>query len=389
MILTQSRFACAFLVSTVVVAAGCSGPEGATTDGGTDGAGAPIGFQPSNITISDISAAIPSAQAEDVTEPCEIETDALDPNATCFMSPIRTVKQPDGSKVNLVVVKSLTIEKKGAISVTGHVPFVLLSLADVTLSGTIDAHSSLLDVGAGGGQGADADAKGSGAGGGAGGSGSKPVAGNGGSYCGAGGEGGGQSVAGPSVGFIDLRPLVGGSAGGGGATGSGAGGGGIQVVAAGMLTVKAGSYITVGGGAGPFAGLATGQNAGGGGSGGSILLEATSIDIAGTLAANGGGGGGAYAGASSSDATPNATPAVGGKGGADGAAGGAGGAGSAPKGSPGKAGKGLNSGGGGGGAGRIRMNSVSGSATVTGTVSPGESTLCAIVAKVRTFSDGP
>jgi hypothetical protein len=390
MTLTLTRFVSASLISIVAISTGCSSsPEGATTDGGTDGAGAPIGFQPSNINISEIQAAAAAAQDEDVTGACVVHTDSAGPMTDCFTSPIRTVKQPDGSKVNLVVVKSLTLEKKGAMSVTGSLPFVVVSLADVTLDGTIDAHSASLEQGAGGAAGAQTTAKGSGAGGGAAGSASKAIAGSGGSYCGAGGAGGGQSAGGSSVGSIDIRPLVGGSAGGGGQEGSGSGGGGVQVVAAGALTIKSGSFITVGGAAGPFAGLATDQNAGGGGSGGSILLEATTIDVAGILAANGGGGGGAFAGAPASDATPNATPAPGGKAGDDGAAGGAGGAGSTPKGTAGKAGKDLNSGGGGGGAGRIRMNSVSGSASVTGTVSPADSTLCAIVAKVRTFSDGP
>lgn len=389
---TRTRFASASLVSVLLIAAGCSSStEGATTDGGTDGASAPVGFQPSNITVADIMSAVAAAQAEDVTGGCEVDTDKTNPDTDCFNSPIHTVKQPDGTQVNLVVVKSLTVEKAATITAEGDVPFVLVSLADITLSGSIDAHSSLLDVGAGGTPGAASDAKGGGAGGGAAGSGTKLVGGSGGSYCGVGGQGGGQSATGSSVGSIDIRPLVGGSSGGGGDVGSGSGGGAIQLVANGSLTIKASSSITVGGASGTISGVSSvnDQNSGGGGSGGSILLEATSIDVAGTLAANGGGGGGSYSGAAANDATPNATPAAGGKADTSGAAGGAGGAGSTAKGSPGQAGKGLNSGGGGGGAGRIRMNSVSGSASMTGTISPAESTFCAIVAKVRTFSDGP
>jgi hypothetical protein len=390
MMTTWTRFASASLVSMLSIAAGCSSStEGATTDGGTDGAGAPVGFQPSNINVADIMSAVAAAQAEDVTESCKVDTDKTNPDTDCFNSPIHTVKQPDGTRVNLVVVKSLTLEKGATITAQGDVPFVLVSLADITLSGGIDAHSSLIDVGAGGAPGAASDAKGGGAGGGAAGSGTKFVGGSGGSYCGVGGPGGGQSVTGASVGSIDIRPLVGGSSGGGGDVGSGAGGGGIQLVADGALTIKASSSITVGGASGVMSGLSNYENSGGGGSGGSILLEATSIDVAGTLAANGGGGGGSYSGAAANDASANATPAAGGKGDTSGAAGGAGGAGSTSKGSAGEAGKGLNSGGGGGGGGRIRMNSVSGSASMTGTISPAESTFCAIVAKVRTFSDGP
>ena len=386
---TLARLAPASFVSIVALAAGCGNTSGTASDAGSDGAGSPIGFQPSNLSLSDIEASQAAAKAENVKAPCKVSTDAATPITDCFTSPIKSVKQPDGSTVNVVVVKSLTVEAGGAITVQGGVPFVLVSLADLVLSGTIDAHSSVLDQGAGGAPGATGVTKGGGAGGGAAGSASAAIGGSGGTYCGVGGQGGGQTTTASSVGNLDLRPLVGGSAGGGGAEGSGAGGGGIQLVANGAITINAGSSISVGGEGGPFSGVASNQNAGGGGSGGSILLEATSITIAGALAANGGGGGGDYAAGAGADATPNATPAAGAKGGTSGGAGGAGGAGAVPAGSPGLPAAGLNSGGGGGGTGRIRMNSASGSATVTGTVSPAQSTLCVLVAKVRAFSDGP
>ncbi len=362
-----------------------------TACGGTEaGATGAFPFQPSNITLADISKVAAMAQDENESGACSIATDATAPETDCFASPIEPVTQPDGSTVNLIVVKSLAIQSTGAIAVTGGVPLVLVSLGDVTIFGaSIDAASAGLSTGPGGGGGATGYANGMGPGGGTGGSASATVAGSGGSYCGVGGLGGGQTAPGTAYGSADIRPLVGGSAGGGGAVGSGAGGGAIQISAAGAMALNAGTTLTVGGQGGPIGGLASDQNAGGGGSGGSILLEATSVTLAGTLAANGAGGGGDYTGKGGADATPSATPAAGGSGGANGAAGGAGGAAATSDGSPGQASAGINSGGGGGGTGRIRINSMSGAATVTGVLSPSAATACVAQGPLRTAAEGP
>jgi hypothetical protein len=367
-----------------------AGPkESGAEDAGSDAAPPAFPFQPSNITLAEIAQVAAMAVAENLSGACSIKTDATSPEQSCFTSPIEAVIQPDGSTVDLIVVQSLAVQATAAISVTGGVPLVLVSLADVTLSGSINAGSADLSVGAGGAGPAASNAVGMGSGGGAAGSGSAAIAGSGGSYCGLGGQGGGQTAAGMAYGAAAIRPLVGGSAGGGGAEGSGAGGGAIQITAAGTLIVMTGSSITVGGQGGPISGLATGQNAGGGGSGGSILLEANSATVAGTLAANGGGGGGDYSGNGGADATPNATPAAGGAAGTDGAAGGAGGAAGTINGSPGLTGASVNSGGGGGAAGRIRINSMSGAATISGVLSPATSTSCVAQGPLRTATDGP
>jgi hypothetical protein len=356
-------------------------------------AGAPLPFQPSNVTFAAITAQTAMAQAENVTSSCTVGTDMSDPNDDCFASPIIAVTQAGGSWVNLVVVESLTVAAGVIVRVTGSVPLIVVSLGDIMLSGAIDAHSASLNVGPGGAPPADSDAMGMGAGGGSAAPSSAVIGGSGGSFCGLGGYGGGATSASTPAtpsGNPDVRPLAGGSSGGGGDVGSGAGGGAVQIVSAGTITLPTGGSINAGGEGGPIGGLAADQNAGGGGSGGAILLEATTVVIAGNVAANGGGGGGDYANPAGADATADATPAAGGAGGTDVAAGGNGSAGSTPSGAVGIAGTGgLNSGGGGGGAGRIRINTSTGTAAITGVLSPSQMTACASVDAVRAGGSAP
>ncbi len=370
-----------------------AGATDAPAEASSNDTGAPLPFQPSNVTFAEIDAQTAMAQAENVTASCSVNTALAGPEDDCFESPIAPVMQADGTWVNLVVVQSLTVAAGVVVRVSGPVPLIVVSLGDVTLSGAVDAHSASLAPGPGGAPPAASNTIGSGAGGGSAGSGSAEIGGSGGSFCGLGGYGGGSTAAAtPAVpyGNSDIRPLAGGSAGGGGAVGSGAGGGAIQIVAGGTLTLPTGSAINAGGEGGPIGGLASDQNAGGGGSGGAILLEATTAAIAGTLAANGGGGGGDYAAPAGADATADATPAAGGAGGADVAAGGNGSAGSTPSGSVGMAGTpNLNSGGGGGGAGRIRINTSNGAVAITGVLSPSAMTACATVDTVRAAGGAP
>jgi len=347
-------------------------------------------FQPSNVAMADVTSRQGKAKAEDVAGPCTVKTDTSSPNTDCFTSPIVVVTQPDGSRANLVVVESLRVEAAGAIRATGSVPLILVSLGDVTIVGSIDAHSTDLAYGPGGAQPAASGAKGLGTGGGPAASASATVGGGGGSYCGLGGAGGGATQQGKSYGAADNRPLAGGASGGGGTVGSGAGGGAVQIVAAGTLTVQAGGAVTVGGQGGPSGGAAPDQNGGGGGSGGAILLEGSSVVMGGTLAANGGGGGG---GANGKDATASATAASGGGGNANAAAGGAGGAAATVSGGPGSPGSGtgintINAGGGGGGAGWVRINTSSGTPTVTGAISPSAAG-CSSTGQVRAAGTSP
>src|SRR5579863_3757853 len=203
--------------------AACSGPATNPADV-TDGGGSPIGFQPSNLALKDIERATASAQAEHVTGSCKVQTDLTAPDTDCFQSTISAVQQADGSTVNLVVVKSLTVDAAVTITVEGPAPFALVSLGDLNLSGIIDAHSALLMQGPGGGVQAMSNAVGVG-----------PLdaptpytgapEGAGGSYCGRGGTAADGTAVASQYGSIEVRPLLGGASGGSGAVGSGAGGG--------------------------------------------------------------------------------------------------------------------------------------------------------------------
>ncbi len=367
------------------------GGHDAPAEAKKDAASTSFSFQPSNVSLTIIEKATAGAMDEDVAGPCVIETDTSGPETDCFNTDgIEQVTQSDGSRANVIVLKSLKIESNGAITVTGTVPLILVSLGDVTISGWIDGSSAGLSTGPGGGAAVGSDAMGLGKGGGLPASDSAAIGGGGASYCGAGGLGGGQTSHANMYGNADLRPLAGGSSGGGGAVGSGAGGGAIQLVAAGTFTMESGSYVAAGGQGGPFGGT-TDQNSGGAGSGGAILVEAMSVSMDGTLAANGAGGGGAYSSPSGADATPNATPAPGAAGSTGNGAGGNGSAAGKAAGSDGLSGTGKNGGGGGGGAGWIRISTPTGTATTGGTFSPSLSpaTDCASIGKVRTLGSAP
>ncbi len=378
-----------FLPAAALVA-GCGTTASAAGDAGsTDAAASALPFQPSNIASADINAQRAAAAAESISSDCVVKTDKTAPIQDCFASPIAVVAQADGTTVNLIVVASLQVAASATVRVTGAVPLIVVSLGDVTLAGAFDGHSASLNVGPGGAVGAQSNSAGSGPSGGTAAVATAAVGGSGGTFCGIGGLGGGQTLAGTSAGAADLRPLKGGSSGGGGSVGSGAGGGAIQISAAGTLTIASSGAISVGGQGGPIGGIAANQNAGGGGSGGGILLEATDVALAGTLAANGGGGGGDYSGTGGADATANATPAAGGAAGSSDGAGGTGAAAAASAGSAGTVPGGLNAGGGGGGAGWIRVNTASGAAVLGATVSPAAATACASVGKVRAANTAP
>jgi hypothetical protein len=284
----------------------------------------------------------------------------------------KIVQQQDSSEVGVFAGKNILIAPSVTVIVEGQRPLVLLAPGNVQINGTIKAIADSIQAytaNAGGFSAPDGEqVKGQGPGGG---SGTSTEAGGGG-FCGKGGKGGGTTGAagGVAYGNDELVPLIGGSSGGNGAIGGfgGAGGGAVQVTAGGKLTLSATGVIHVGGGGG-------GWNGGGGGSGGAILLEGSEISIAGTLAANGGGGGegDATAGDNGLNASPDAIPAPSGSGSeTTDDDGGVGSAAEALDGSPG----GSLSGGGGGGAGRIRLNSRSGTAQVTGVLSPAADSAC-------------
>jgi hypothetical protein len=186
---------------------------------------------------------------------------------------------------------------------------------------------------------------------------------------------GAQAKGGSVYGGSTLVPLAAGSAGGyilNGGYQWGAGGGAIQISSGTSIQVRGAGIINAGGGGGSFSG---------GGSGGAILLEAPTIIIEGAVAANGGAGG-EYSNVTSSASGQNAqvssTPAAGGNATGTIAVGGNGSAGTTINGSDGTTGDANTEiGSGGGGAGYIRLNSTSGKATITGTVSPDLTTPCA------------
>jgi len=382
-------------------------PSCAAGDGGT----LEFNFSPSNVSLADVMAQAGLAQVETVTTAYTVGT-LPSGGQSSFNSPMVTVSQPDGSKVNLVVVKSLSVASTGSIVVTGTIPLVIVSLSDITFTGaaSLQANGSGnggagpgATVGPGGGNGGTTGA-GAGLGGGHAGSGTAVVAGGGGSYCGVGGVGGGGTAS-TAYGDLGIRPLVGGSGGAGGSIGDGGNGGGaVQLVAAGTISIAASSYITVSGGGGAYGNSACNfQNGGGGGSGGSILLEAPTVTVAGILVANGGGGGGgldtgnsqdgwdsANVGASVSTAAlggPATPTGAGGPGSAGATLGGAALAGGA---SSCTGGSGNGAGGGGGGAGRIRINTATKSATITAAnISPATMTTCTTQGGLRAITDGP
>jgi len=385
--LTRRSVPCLALLVSLLSACGATTPA-ANPDAGNAG----FTFQPSNINLSDIVANQPMAAAENVTMDCSILTDPSGPSSDCFTSPIEVVHQFDGSSVNLIVVQSLSVAAGTKVTASGKVPLVIVSLSDITWAGQLLANSSTSgdQIGPGGAvSGSTADSVGLGLGGGPAASSTAAIGAGGGSYCGKGGPGGGATAVAPSCGNLAIRPLAGGSAGGAGATNAGSGGGAVQLIAQSTLTIAAGGVITVGGAGGDFGGVASDQNSSGGGSGGAILLEALTVSVAGTLAANGGGGGGDYNSPAGADATADANPAPGAAGGTEEGAGGAGGAGATTDGTAGSVSGTLNAGGGGGGVGRIAINSKSGSATITGTISPATSTLCAVQTTVRPLTEGP
>lgn len=372
--------------------------DAGSSDGSTSSDGSSVGplpFTPSNVDLGGIDLTKVGDFVVDNNE-CTIDTDHL--LASCGnggdVLGFKIATQSDGSKVAVYVAKSMTILSGQNLTVTGSHPLVFVALDTITITGTLNGNARD-DVAVGGGQ-TQKTSHAPGAGPGGGGAGTTAAAGGGGSYCGTGGEGaaesGSVSQSGKTYGSPAIAPLVGGSSGGAGSGSAGSGGGAIQLVAGTSITIAATGLIHVGAGGGGFGGIST-QEANGGGSGGSILLESVAVTIAGTLAANGGGGG---AGTSmdvggtpplnpgGANATANATLAAGGRAGIGPSSGGNGSAATSENGTAGSFTSGHSAGGGGGGAGRIRINTKSGAAMITGaTLSPSTSTPCATQGTTR------
>lgn len=327
-----------------------------------------LGFTPSNFDPGDVDAGDAggnwsNAPVASVMTSC----------TNCLPGAPTTIAMDDGTLADIYVLKSLLIAQTAGLRLAGPNPIILAVLD------TVDIQGQLLVNGTGATAGPGGFADGLSPGPGAGQAPSSPATpasnGGGGSYCGVGGSGGTltppAAMGGAVYGAPTITPLVGGSAGGVSAATS-AGGGAIQIVAGQSIIIRPFGAINAGG-----AGATNTDGSGGGGSGGAILLEAPSITVAGNLGANGGGGMSAFS--SGADATADDQPAAGAL-----PNGGAGSAGTTVDGASGTgASTAENSGAGGGGAGRIRLNTSSGIATVTGIVSPSLTTACATQGTLR------
>lgn len=300
----------------------------------------------------------------------------------------QVVTQSDANRteIGLFTVGSLTIGPNAVVDVVGSRPIAIVSEGEIFIQGTLLANADSIYTyqGYAGGYSAPAPASADMVGKGPGGGGAPTgnVGGGGGGYCGKGGNAnGGQPYGSPAI-----SPLMGGSSGAVTAGWPGAGGGAVQLVSNTSITLAPLGKINVGGGGGAWLGN-------GGGSGGAVLLEAPTVTVQGTIAANGGGGGANTIDdyADGQNGTADATPAAGGVGKSKPGEnpGGSGSAGSVIDGSAGQYTNSIGnvpmstySGGGGGGAGRIRINTTTGQATITGVLSPSLTTSCASQGKL-------
>jgi hypothetical protein len=293
-------------------------------------------------------------------------------------------QSPKPPKVEVFAVYNFHLAAGMEMFVVGSRPFVLLALGDVLIEGHVFVNGVGYSPGPGGfgagqgpGDGTSIPTNTVGGGGGA-------------SFCSGGGRGGlGQTMvgglAGPLYGNASISPLLGGSSGGSTEdSAGGVGGGAIQISAGASITIAAGAFVHAGGSEGQPGCL---NGGGGGGSGGAILLEAPSVSIAGSLAANGGAGepgscSGNPVGNPSSSSSPDDKPMVDpiGQGGS-----GAAGSATATDGKTPIRFDQVGPGGGGGGAGWIRINTTAGKAEIKpgAIVSPSLDSSCATFGKVH------
>lgn len=279
---------------------------------------------------------------------------------------------------NVIIFRMKSFTANAVVNVTGSKALAIVADQKITINAAIDLKdctgalgrrtagaggfaggvrggSPGAGEGTGGGQAAPANAKGAGGGG----------------YGGIGGAGGVTGGAGGGVnGNPEIMLLIGGSGGGGargGGGGVGGGGGGaIQFVSSLEVAITAAGSIDAGGCGGAKGAGGGSDGGGGGGAGGTILVDAPKVTIAGPLAVNGGGGGGSDNGGDGGDGTLGRNGgAAGTAGGGNGAAGGVGGGGGVADAVNGGPGGGTTLGSGGGGSvGRLRFTTRSGNVSV-------------------------
>jgi hypothetical protein len=351
-------------------------PPGASSDGAVvDSSGSK--FVPSNIppatpltAVGDWVFDATTCGTPDPTGPePEIDGSLGAQNCAPGAATSMTTAQVGGGEIAIFIVNRLTIADGTRVRLVGHTPIAIVALGEVEIAGEILANGIGTAAFAGGGGGNSA-------GPGGGGNSTATASAGGAGYCGRGGLGGGTpgGASGASYGNPTITPLVGGSSGGGGDTLHGEGGGGgsaLQIVSLKSIHIAATGIIQAGGQGGIYYGS-------GGGSGGSILLEAPSITVDGTLASNGGAGAGTGLD-DGQNGQPSASTAFSDLGHLEGNPGGNGAANVNVDGKPAPVPASGVGGGGGGAVGRIRLNTASGAATIgaTGVISPGLATACA------------
>lgn len=344
-----------------------SGEANDSGDASDSGDTNPLGFKPSNTdTATGLAAALAAPDLGDLNlSDCGPELISSETGKLGCNDPGGSYKRIDGfggtKKYEIFVAKNITVEAEMILAAGGDRPAILIALDTITINGGIDVSPGKVgayvapEVAPGAGKSANLDTTGEGGGGG---------------FCGAGGKGGINAAAGGATyGNATIIPLQGGS--NGGQLLGAAGGGALQLVAGQKIVVAATGFIDA-------PGDGTG---GGGGSGGAILLEAPTVQVLGSVTANGGSGG-APGGNPGTKGGRTATPTPGGMS-PDNTNGGAGGAGASVNGGDGvKLGTdteadGHGSANGGGGAGWIRINTTSGAAEISGVISPSIGGACA------------
>jgi hypothetical protein len=336
----------------------------------------PEGFDPCALTIAAASVSLDG--------PSYVYDSAMgalyDADHRTVLQSSQTLQQVDGTLVAVLSIGRLTVSAAARLSAIGPRPVLIASWSTITVDGMIDAGSHLgvtsapahtaqtVQFGAGANQGCAAGVGQDGldatttAGSGGGGGGGWQGAG------GPGGRGGGASAVagGPGGQLVALAGMRGGCPGGSsGAAGmvatppalqgsralGGAGGGAIRLVAHDSIDVH--GTISANGAGGAGAPTSSACGGGGGGAGGYIGFEAPTVSLAGTITANGGGGGGGAgvsgAGNDGGDGIAGTAPAPGGGSAGCGQAGGGGAAAASLDGAA--AGNADTCGGGGGGGG--------------------------------------
>jgi hypothetical protein len=360
-------------------ASGAAGVDGSNQGEAGAGSGS---FVPSNIP----SSAALSGNGDLAITDSNCTADGLAGKITCSGSEIsgygyELVNQtdPDHSKLAVFSARNFTVESSAKLSLTGPYPVAIVAKGTVRINGTVVATVDGIyfdRANAGGFAGISGPGPGNGPGAGDAPDQATKAGAGGGAYCGAGGPGGGMSGpasnGGKPYGEKTLHPLLGGSSGGASDFGkSGGGGGAIHLFAGSAVEIGVTGVVGALGGGGDA--IVTGA----GSSAGAILIEAPKVRIAGIVTASGGGGGAHHGNGLGQNGRLDGKPAKGGVGDMN-SDGGDGSAGTAIDGSPGVFGTGDTMGGsGGGGAGWIRINSASGDAEITGTISPSLTTKCA------------